>query len=188
MIGQILSLIPIQDFWQDSKRKFWKLLTVGIILSIVALSTIILSIIASPTKAFSATIYVPDSYPTIQAAVDAANIGDTIIVDPGTYTENVTVWKDHLTIRSKSGPEVTTIDGSLGEDYWTIFCNTNSTVSGFTIKMGGVGIYSAVSSPVIRDNIIVGSGDIGFDCSDSSIIITGNIIKGNDQIVERYLL
>jgi len=36
------------------------------------------------------TIYVPDDYPTIQAAVDAANPNDTIIVRNGTYVENRT--------------------------------------------------------------------------------------------------
>jgi polygalacturonase len=36
---------------------------------------------------------------TIQAAVDAANAGDTIVVPPGTYHETVVVDKDDLTIR-----------------------------------------------------------------------------------------
>jgi len=183
MASRTLTLIFSQKVCKSTKRRFWKSFIAGLILSFVALSVIVLPITIGPTKASSATIYVPDSYPTIQAAVDAANVGDTIIVHPGTYTENVTVWKDHLTIKSESGPEVTTIDGSLGEDWVTIFCNTNSTVSGFTIKIGrGAGIYSALSSPVIRNNIIIGSGSHGIECSDSSIIITGNIIKGNDQI------
>ena len=43
-------------------------------------------------------VYVPDDYPTIQAAVAAASHGDTIIVRDGTYTENVDVNKEHLTI------------------------------------------------------------------------------------------
>lgn len=46
----------------------------------------------------STTIYVPDSYPTIQAAVDAASPGDTIIVRDGTYRENIDVNK-RLTIK-----------------------------------------------------------------------------------------
>ena len=35
--------------------------------------------------ASAATIYVPDNYPTIQAAVNATTPGDTIIVRDGTY-------------------------------------------------------------------------------------------------------
>jgi nitrous oxidase accessory protein NosD len=35
---------------------------------------------------------------TIQAAVDAAQPGDTILVPPGTYRESVLVTKSHLTI------------------------------------------------------------------------------------------
>ncbi len=44
------------------------------------------------------------TYPTIQAAVTAANPGDTIVVCPGTYTEQVTipVGKNNLTLRSRT--------------------------------------------------------------------------------------
>ena len=47
------------------------------------------------------TIYVPDDYANIQWAVDIASAGDTIIVRPGTYNENVVVSKS-LEIRSYS--------------------------------------------------------------------------------------
>jgi hypothetical protein len=44
---------------------------------------------------------VPADFPTIQAAVNAANPGDTINVAPGTYTEQVTIAKD-LTLNGAS--------------------------------------------------------------------------------------
>src|SRR5215212_3737455 len=40
---------------------------------------------------------------TIQAAVDAANPGDTVRVPPGIYHENVLVAKDNITIKGQSG-------------------------------------------------------------------------------------
>ncbi len=47
---------------------------------------------------------------SIQAAVDNASSGDTIIIKPGTYTENINITKGDLTVRSESGnPEDTTI-------------------------------------------------------------------------------
>lgn len=54
--------------------------------------------LTSEAGASPGTICVPDSYLTIQAMVNAANPGDTIIVYPGTYTENVDVNKS-LTIK-----------------------------------------------------------------------------------------
>ena len=65
---------------------------------LVALLVIAFPLGMGKIEASPATIYVPDDYPAIQAAVDAANSGDIIIVRDGTYTENVDVNKEHLTI------------------------------------------------------------------------------------------
>jgi nitrous oxidase accessory protein len=54
----------------------------------------------------ASTIYVPDDYPTIQSAVDAAYPGDTINVGSGTYKENVIMDKKRTLI----GDAFTTID------------------------------------------------------------------------------
>jgi pectin methylesterase-like acyl-CoA thioesterase len=72
---------------------------------------------ASVGVASASTWYVDDDladYPNanftrIQDAVSAANAGDTIIVYRGTYTENVDVNKDRLTIKSENGAEKTIV-------------------------------------------------------------------------------
>ena len=84
-------------------------------------------------------IYVPDDFATIQDAVDAAYLNDTIIVRDGTYIENVDVYK-RLTIRSENGSD-STIVHVAGEPY-TVF-NVRAdyvNISGFTVK-GEKGVY-----------------------------------------------
>jgi nitrous oxidase accessory protein NosD len=46
------------------------------------------------TSEAASRITVPRDYPTIQAAINAANPGDTIKVLPGTYTEQIVITKD----------------------------------------------------------------------------------------------
>ena len=72
----------------------------GIVLILVLIGAMLgrLPVLLSEAEASPGTIYVPDDYLTIQATVNAANPGDTIIVYPGTYTENVDVNKS-LTIK-----------------------------------------------------------------------------------------
>lgn len=64
---------------------------------------------AEPT---GATVRVPDDHDTIQAAVDAANPGDLVLIAPGTYEEAVDVTTDNLTIRGLDRNEVV-LDGGF---------------------------------------------------------------------------
>jgi parallel beta-helix repeat protein len=55
------------------------------------IGSLMICIIAIPSLARAATIMVPADYPTIQAAVAAAIVGDTVLVQPGIYAESVRV-------------------------------------------------------------------------------------------------
>src|SRR5215218_2894934 len=53
-------------------------------------------------------------FSTVQSAIDAANVGDTIVICPGTYVENLTIARD---VRlsggaDASGVSVTTLQGT----------------------------------------------------------------------------
>src|SRR5262245_23192392 len=58
------------------------------------------------------TLNVPADYPTIQSAINAANNGDTVLVAPGTYYENINFNGKAITVTSSSGASATIIDGS----------------------------------------------------------------------------
>src|SRR5690348_13679582 len=58
------------------------------------------------------TILVPPDYPTIQQAIVASVDGDTVLVAPGTYFEQLDFLNRQITVQSTDGPVVTTIDAS----------------------------------------------------------------------------
>ncbi|HLN88525.1 MAG TPA: NosD domain-containing protein [Candidatus Binatia bacterium] len=86
---------------------------------------------AIPVKAQSKTLAVPDSYSTIQAAIDNARTGDKITVKAGNYNENVVIDKPLSLIGE--GSERTTIsgNGSVG----VLIRSDNVVLSGFRIIM-----------------------------------------------------
>ncbi len=80
-------------------------------------------LLAVPVPARSATIRVPADQPTIQTGLDAAAVGDTVLVAPGTYAgagnTNLTFSGRDIVLQSEAGQEQTTIDcenreGSFG--------------------------------------------------------------------------
>ena len=69
----------------------------------------VLTIILS-ASVFAATIQVPGEFPTIQAGIDMAVVGDTILVAPGMYYESLSYGGKDVVVVSESGPEQTIID------------------------------------------------------------------------------
>ena len=79
----------------------------GLLFGITAF--LVLGLAALPSRA--ATVRVPSDQPTIQAGVDVATEGDTVLVAEGTYYERgITIQGRGIVLISESGPAVTTID------------------------------------------------------------------------------
>jgi hypothetical protein len=130
-------------------------------------------------------IIVPEDQPTIQDAINAAVDGDTVVVYPGTYYENIFFRGKNIVLTSRfyetgdlSFISATIINGSQPADPDTASCvliidaeDSTTILQGFTITGGtgtawkdehsagtyreGGGIMTAFSSPVIQYNLII---------------------------------
>jgi hypothetical protein len=134
---------------------------------------------------FAKTINVPADEPTIQAGINAASNGDTVLVSPGTYTENINFNGKAITVKSSKGASVTTIVNSSGTGVtFDTGEGTASVLQGFTISGGAgtAGIVANSTSPTILDNKITGNHSCdgaGIGVNWGSPIIEGNTISGN---------
>lgn len=99
---------------------------------------------------------------SIQAAIDAAEAGDVILVDPGTYPESLDLRGKQLELRSTGGPERTTIDGTGTGTSVLIAGGTPSgtLVSGFALT-GGAGRPDPSGAGVDHNGGAVWVGDQG---------------------------
>ena len=141
---------------------------------------------------------------SVQTAVNNAISGDVITIKPGTYTENVIISTDSLTIRSESGnPDNTIIKakssttnvlsvqaadnvkisgikaiGASGSSYSGIYlsgCN-NCIIENNKLMSNGRGIYLVSSKGCsVSKNTITNNGYYGIVLGSSS----GNTISGN---------
>ena len=110
-------------------------------------------------------------YPTINAAVTAANPGDTVVVCPGTYTEDVVINKA-LTLTGENA----TIDAA-GLDNGVQVVTSHVTVEGFTItKAIGEGILVGIDSMKDKEFGFVASQ--GFVLSNVAIL-DNNVVNDN---------
>jgi len=73
----------------------------GVMLALLLVCALALTFRIQPARSSPGTITVPDDYPTIQAAVDAASPGDTVFVRAGTYNGSIQIGKP-LTLKGES--------------------------------------------------------------------------------------
>lgn len=128
-------------------------------------------------------IHVPADQPTVQAGIDAASDGDTVLVAEGTYLENISFLGKAITVASHYILDADTnhinntiLDGSQPEDPdWgaTVLFNsgedTTSVLCGFTIT-GGTGV---------PDEIFDGRAGGGIALMGSVARIRNNKVTGN---------
>jgi hypothetical protein len=156
-------------------------------------------LVAIPCEARTITVDGPADFKTIQAAINDANDGDTVLVADGTYTgdgnRDINFWGKAITLRSENGPEKCIIDcqGSEAQPHQGFLFlhngeDSNSVLDGFTITNGyhpvsGGGIVCSSVSPTIQNCIITNNrardDGGGIMCSVASPTIRNCIITRN---------
>jgi hypothetical protein len=171
----------------------------------------IAGVLISQVQLSSQTVQVPEQFATIQQAIDAAEAGDTILLAPAVYKENVSVSKPVI-IASRfieSGLESaiyeTIIDGG-GETVFTVTGPIEGavTLTGLTIRNGEDGImasapvnlyhnlitrcedgidYETGGGGIIRENVFRENEDDGIDLDGTlySVVIEKNQIFDNED-------
>jgi hypothetical protein len=115
---------------------------------------------------------VPSQYTTVQAAIDAANPGDLILIAPGNYAENLIMWKP---VKLQGyGAAATAINAGYftpeKQTAWTNFINTN---------LGTVG--SKTYSPDPNETTPIFTNDMG-----SAILVLGRHDTTNSALDDFY--
>ena len=189
-----MAIVPCRrSFGQVVKEGVFMKVRIGSVIACLSLLAAFANAVR-PLEAAS-TILVPADQPTIQAAIAAASSGDTILVSPGTYVENLNFSGKAINVESLQGPAYTIIDGNQSGPVVTFASGETlqSVLFGFTVRNGnataasgeGGGISIANSSPTIFNNFIINNsasnGGGGIAISGGSPLIQSNLIRNNGQ-------
>ncbi len=131
---------------------------------------------------FTGPIRVPSEFRTIQAAIDAAVDGQTILVAFGSYVGNVDFGSKKLHIRSESGPMSTTIrvTASATGILMTGGQGPETILEGFTVVPHVAGatqeLLSALNGQVIRNCRFQNPGAIAVVLRDKTVLSDSLIV------------
>ena len=151
---------------------------------------------------FSTIINIPDDQPTIQQGINATTNGDTVLVQPGTYSENINFSGKNIVVVSLfiTTSDIHYISNTIidGDDNGSVITfengeNSTAVLNGFTIINGyaysGGGINCISSNPSlknleIRENaagLSLYAGGGGIFCSSSSPNLFNIVISNNSS-------
>lgn len=152
------------------------------------------------SSAAAKIIFVPTDYPTVNAAIQAAQRNDTIRVAMGKYFERVNLipgitleggWNSNFTERNIA-KNLTILAGSTMGGF-SVFGADNTVIDGFVITGGkapgmmapnaliGPGIYADSITITIRNNYIKGNNAAGIYLRTCNATIVANVIAANGQ-------
>ena len=144
-------------------------------------------LILIPVIAVSVTINVPQDYPTIQAGIDAAVDGDTVLIADGTYTGtgnwNIDFQGKAIVVKSANGPGNCIMDCQQSGNgfYFQAQEDSNSIAEEITVmNAGGAGVYcTSNSSPKLLNLTIMHCYNSGIRLVGGHPVIDGCLIFDN---------
>lgn len=125
------------------------------------LITTLVAVMSISFSSYAITIHVPGDYPTIQAGINAAVNGDTVLVADGTYTgegnKNIDFEGKEIVVISENGAENCIIDCEDDGRGFYFHANedTNSVLSGFKVINGSNTYYGGAISLTNNSNPII---------------------------------
>jgi hypothetical protein len=135
---------------------------------------------------------VPSQIGTIQAAIQTARDGDTVLVARGVYMESLDFLGRNIRVVSEDGPAVTALDGGRVRSLVSFVRGETrqAVLEGFTVRNGRASAAAGAiriqsSSPslignVIRDNVACANG-AGVLIAGGSPLLRGNRFENNRQ-------
>ena len=138
------------------------------------------------TPVLATTIHVPTDSTTIQAAINGAQDGDTVLVAPGTYTgpgnRKIELLGKEVLVISEAGADETTIDAE-GESLYGFYIHQGegigAIIKGFRIiNATFTGVHFAGGAATVQDCIMEGNTR-GLYLQGSSAVIEGCTIRNN---------
>jgi len=142
------------------------------------LYALLLLLFLVPTGTLARTIRIPLEKPTINAGLEAADYGDTVLVSPGRYKENIALVYGVVLkgLDEKSIPK-TIIDGMRRGP--VVYAVTGGEISHFTITNGIEGILCENVNAKIHHNWIIDNHGSGIAAFITLPSIHNNVIYGN---------
>lgn len=136
---------------------------------ILPIATVLCCLLSPSPFVQAATLHVPGDFATIQPALDAAAVGDTVMVEPGTYrgaeNRNLSFHGKDLVLVSVAGATQTVIDCEGGAHGIRLDSGEtrSALIEGFFVTgadsrdIGGGVVFAQGASPTLRACIVAGN-------------------------------
>ncbi|HFQ94443.1 MAG TPA: hypothetical protein ENK32_10565, partial [Anaerolineae bacterium] len=144
----------------------------------------------TPARAMNIVVNPGDS---IQAAIDNAQPGDTVVIQPGLYTESLTLntavsltgsHSQTTIIRAEAGRRVLTVTGTAVDH--TVIISGLTLANGSSAGNGGGILLENGAAPtlqhlIVQNNQAAGGGGL-YVAADSALLLSHSVITGNSAV------